>query len=108
MKTQEEVKTPFRLSDEVAYQEGEVQRKEIISNSNGSVNMLAFGNNVMIARHSVNSDVFVYVVEGSVEFEIDNQRHQLKQGDSMIMSANTPHTVLALSDAKMILTKLHA
>ena len=106
MKTQEEIKTPFRLSKELEYKTGDVVAKEILSNDNGSVTLLAFDSNAMLARHSVTADVLVYVIEGSLEFEVEDQRHQLRAGDSILLPANTPHTVLALENTKVMLTRL--
>ena len=106
MKTQEEIKTPLRLADELKYVDGEVVTKDIFSNDNGSVRLLAFDKGVMLARHSVDSDVMVYVIEGDVEFEIDDQRQHLSAGNSILMPANTAHTVLALNKAKVILIRI--
>lgn len=106
MKTQEEIKTPLRLADELKYVDGEVVTKDVFSNDNGSVRLLAFDKGVMLARHSVDSDVMVYVIEGEVEFEIDDQRQHLTAGNSILMPANTPHTVLALDKAKVILIRI--
>lgn len=106
MKTQEEIKTPLRLADELKYVDGEVVTKDVFSNDNGSVRLLAFDKGVMLARHSVDSDVMVYVIEGEVEFEIDDRRQHLTAGNSILMPANTAHTVLALDKAKVILIRI--
>lgn len=106
MKTQEEIKTPLRLTEELSYKDGEVVRKNVFSNDNGSVTLLAFDKGVMLARHSVESDVMVYVIEGQVEFEIDDQRQHLLTGNSILMPANTAHTVLALDRAKVLLIRI--
>lgn len=108
METQEEIKTPINLSKELDYTNGDVVTKNIVSNDNGSVTLLAFDYNAMIARHSVASDVLVYVIEGAVEFEVEDQRHKLESGDGMVLPANTPHTVIALDKAKVLLTRIKA
>ena len=108
METQEEIKTPINLSKELDYKDGDVVAKNVVSNDNGSVTLLAFDYNAMIARHSVASDVLVYVIEGAVEFEVEDQRHKLETGDAMVLPANTPHTVVALDKAKVVLTRLKA
>lgn len=108
METQEEIKTPIRLSHELDYKEGDVVTKNVLSNDNGSVTLLAFDYNAMIARHSVPSDVLVTVIEGAVEFEVEDQRHKLDTGDAMVLPANTPHTVIALDKAKVVLVRIKA
>lgn len=106
MKTQEEIKTPLKLKDELRYKDGEVVSKNVFSNDNGSVTLLAFDKGAMLARHSVESDVMVYVIEGQVEFEIEDQRQHLLSGNSILMPADTPHTVLALDRAKVLLIRI--
>lgn len=106
MNTQEEIKTPLRLSGELDYKAGEVAVKIVFSNDNGEVRLLAFADGAMIARHSVASDVLAYVIEGAVEFEVDDQRQHLEKGDAILLPANTPHTVLALKDSKVLQTRI--
>ena len=108
MKTQEEIKTPLRLADELEYKAGEVLTKDVFSNDNGSVRLLAFARGAMLARHSVPFDVFAYVVEGAVEFAVEDQRQHLTGGNAILLPANTPHTVLALEDSRILLTKIKA
>lgn len=109
MKTTEEVKTPFSLKNQLKYtQAGEAQFKEIYSNDNGKVMLIALDNNAVIARHHVPFDAMAYVVEGSVEFEVEDQRQKLDCCDAILLPAETPHTVTALSDVKILLVKLKA
>lgn len=108
MKTQEEIKTPFVLTSKLDYRNGDVAAKDLLANDSGSIRFLAFDANAMIAHHAVKSDVLVYVVEGSVEFEVDDVRHKLDKGDAMILPSETPHTVLALEKSKVLLSRLNA
>lgn len=108
MKTQEKIKTPLTLRNEIEYKKDDVEAKEILANDNGSVTLLAFDNDATIARHSVGSDVLVTVIEGAVEFEIEDSRYKLTHGDAVIMPANTPHSVTALEKAKVLLTRIKA
>lgn len=106
MKTQEEIKTPFKLADELKYVDGQVEIKDVFTNDNGFVRLLAFDKGVMLARHSADADVMVYVIEGQVEFEVEDQRQHLHAGDSILLPAGTPHTVLALDKAKVMLIRI--
>ncbi len=108
MNTQEEIKTPVNLCNELDYKDGDIVAKDVLSNDSGSVTLLAFDSNAVIARHSVNCDVLVTVIEGAVEFEVDDQRHKLEKCNSIILPANTHHTVTALDRSKVVLIKLKA
>lgn len=108
MKTQEEIKTSFRLAGQLDFKAGEVVTKEVFSNANGSVTLLAFDKGAMLARHQSPADVLVYVIEGAVEFEVDDTRQELKAGDSILLPSSTPHTVLALDRTRVLLTRISA
>lgn len=108
MVTTEEIKTTINLRNELEYKQDDVIAKNVLSNDNGSVTLLAFDNDSTIARHSVNADVLVYVIEGSVEFEVVDQRYKLDANNAMVLPANTPHSVTALAKSKVLLTRLKA
>lgn len=106
MKTQEEIKTPLRLADELKYVDGQVQVKDVYSNDHGSVRLLAFDKGAMLARHKADGDAMAYVIEGEVEFEIEDQRQHLTAGNSILMPDGVEHTVLALDRAKIMLIRI--
>lgn len=108
MNTQEEIKTPLRLSKELDFKSGEVVAKDVFSNANGGVRLLAFDKGAMLARHQAPGDVLVYLIEGTVEFEVDDTRQHLEAGDSILLPAGTPHTVLALAPSRVLLTRINA
>lgn len=108
METKVEVKTPLRLADELTYGKEEILNKPVIGGNGGSVTLLAFDKGTMIARHQADADVMVYVLEGAIEFEVEDQRQHLTAGNALVMPPNTPHTVLALEKSKVLLTKIKA
>lgn len=108
MKTQVEVNTPLRLADELPYGKSEILNKTVLDGDGGSVTLLAFDKGTMIARHQVDEEVMVYVLEGAIEFEVGEQRQHLTAGNSIVMEPATPHTVLALESSKVLLTKIKA
>lgn len=108
MDTKEEVKTPFKLKDQINYKSGDVEFRKVYSNDNGQVMLVAIDHKAVIARHQVPFDVMAYVLEGSVEFEVGDQRHKLDCCDAILLPSETPHTVTALDSAKILLTKIKA
>lgn len=108
MKTNVEIKTPFRLTDKAREKNGKVSVHEIISNANGNINVVAFARGAMFARHQVAADVLAYVIEGEVEFEIDDTRYKLVKGDAIVLPADTPHTVLGLDSSRVLLCRINA
>lgn len=108
MGTKVEIKTPLRLADELPYGKSEILNKTVIDADGGSVTLLAFDKGTMIARHQVEANVMVFVLEGAIEFEVGDQRQHLTTGNAIVLPAATPHTVLALEKSKVLLTKIKA
>jgi quercetin dioxygenase-like cupin family protein len=50
----------------------------------------------------------VQVIDGGAEIKIDGQSHFLRAGDIIIMPANIPHALRAVTKFKMLLTMLKA
>jgi quercetin dioxygenase-like cupin family protein len=57
-----------------------------------------------LSEHSAPFNVLVQVLEGKMEIRISGQLHLVKSGEYIIMPANEPHALKALTTAKMLLT----
>ncbi len=93
----------FRLRDAVAYQAGAIVSREIVSKKTGSVTVFAFDEGQGLAEHTAPFDAMVYVLDGEAEITIAGQRHQLKEGDAIIMPGGKPHALQATRKFKMLL-----
>ena len=45
-------------------------------------------------------------MEGSAAVTVDNRRHEVKEGEMIIMPANVPHSLKAEEKFKMLLTMI--
>jgi quercetin dioxygenase-like cupin family protein len=95
-----------RLMDLVNYQEGSVVSREIIRKSTGTVTLFAFGAGQGLSEHTAPFDALVYVVDGEVEVDISGKSYHLNQGEVVILPANEPHALKALSKFKMLLVMI--
>jgi quercetin dioxygenase-like cupin family protein len=93
----------LKLSRLVDYQEGSVVSMEVINKKTGTVTIFAFDEGEGLSTHSAPFDAMLYVVDGEAEVTIDDNPNKLKAGDFIIMPANHPHAVKALSRFKMLL-----
>lgn len=106
METNIEIKTPVRLKDRLQAVEGKVERKLLLSNENGLVQLLTFGKGASLTPHTANGDVLVTVVSGRVNFNVEGSEKEMKAGDVIVLPANTEHAVSALEDTRIVLSKL--
>ncbi len=83
-----------------------VHFKHIFENSNGSVALIAFKEGQVLAEHLAPAEVMVYVLEGEIDFIMNDNPHTMKAGDFLLMGEGVPHSVTAKADAKMMLVKV--
>lgn len=94
----------IKVVDLSSYQPGAIVSRTLINKVNGSVTFFAFAQGQGLSEHTAPYDALVHVVEGELEVLISGKYHHLQAGDMVIMPANQPHALKAISDLKMILT----
>lgn len=83
---------------------GEVARYPIFSNDSGKSILLVFDAQTSLPTHNAPADATVVVVDGEVEFLLDNLRMRLHRGDVITMAKGTPHSVNVTQSARIMLT----
>lgn len=95
-----------QLAKQVEAGDDKVHFQGIFSNENGGVALLAFKAGQALDTHVAGAEVMVNVLEGSIEFTMLDKANEMKAGDFLLMGANVPHSVVAKSDAKVMLVKV--
>ena len=85
------------LVDLVAYQEGTVVSREIVSKPSGTVTLFAFAERQGLSEHTAPFDALVYVLDGNVEITISGTKRQMKAGEIITMPAGQPHALKAVT-----------
>lgn len=91
------------LKEEVAYQAGQVVSKTLAQNEALSITLFSFDKGEEISAHSAHGDAFVTCLDGEGTITIDGVRHDLKEGESIVMPAGHPHAVYGKEQFKMLL-----
>lgn len=99
---------PTTLVDMINYQQGAVVSKTIIEKNTGTVTLFAFDSGQGLSEHTAPFDALVQVLDGEVEIKISGRPFHLKQGEIIIMPANEPHALKAVSHFKMLLTMIRS
>jgi len=97
-----------RLDDLVDYQEGSVVSRTIVDRKTGTVTLFAFDVGQGLSEHTVPFDALVYLINGEAEIVISDKEFRLKEGEMLIMPANEPHTLKAVSKFKMLLVMVRS
>ena len=93
-------------TDIIDYQENAVVSRTIIDKRAGSVTFFAFAAGQGLSEHSAPYDALVYITEGEVEVVISGKSHKLKKDEVIIMPANEPHSLSAITKFKMMLVMI--
>lgn len=93
----------LKLKDMINYQKDSVVSRTIIDKETGTVTLFAFDKGQGLSEHTAPYDAMVYVMDGEVEITISGKPYHLKEEDMIVMPANEPHALKALSKFKMLL-----
>lgn len=98
----------FSLRDAVTYQDKAVVSKEIASRKTGTVTIFAFDAGQGLSEHTAPFDALVQVLEGEVEIQISGKPHHLAEGEMIVMPAQEPHALKAITKFKMLLIMIRS
>jgi quercetin dioxygenase-like cupin family protein len=93
----------MKLKELVSYQTGAVVSRTLVSVHGGTITAFAFDDGQELSEHTAPYDAMVVAVEGEVDIKISGADFHLKEGDTIIMPANRPHALKAITKFKMIL-----
>lgn len=94
----------LQLDQQVQYSQGQIVSRTLAQNKAVSLTLFAFWQGEEISSHESHGDALITVLDGEGEITIGGKTHLLKQGESILMPANIPHAVKAVTNFKMYLT----
>ena len=97
-----------KVTSLVEVQPGAVVSREVISKPQGTVSIFAFDEGEGLSEHTAPFDALVHALEGRVEVTIGGEPHEVAEGQMIIMPANVPHALKALTPFKMMLVLVRA
>jgi quercetin dioxygenase-like cupin family protein len=96
------------LADLAQYQEGSVVSRQITKAEAGNVTLFAFDTGQELSEHTAPFDALVHILDGEGEVRISGQPFNVRAGQAIILPANEPHALKAISRFKMLLTMIRA
>lgn len=109
MVDESKIKSSFVYSNNlINYQLNAVVSRTIIDKTVGSVTFFAFANGQGLSEHSAPYDALVVILDGEAEVIISKKAFNLKKGEMIIMPANKPHSLSAITQFKMLLVMIRS
>ncbi|MDP2663713.1 MAG: cupin domain-containing protein [Dehalococcoidia bacterium] len=97
-----------RLDDLIVYQPGSVVSRTLIDKGSGTLTLFAFDEGQGLSEHTAPFDAFVQILDGEAEIVISGKSFRLKEGEVVVMPANGPHSVKAVTKFKMMLVMIRS
>jgi quercetin dioxygenase-like cupin family protein len=97
-----------QLGSLVQYQPGAVVSRTLIKRGTGAVTAFAFDAGQGLSEHTAAFDALVQIIEGQAEITIAGKPFQLEANEAILLPANQPHAVSAVTAFKMLLTMVRA
>lgn len=97
---------PVTVKTLLDYQPSSIVSREILRKNTGSVTLFSFDKEEGLSEHTAPFDALVYILDGEAEIRIAGKPNHLTEGQMIIMPANEPHALLALSPFKMLLVMI--
>ena len=94
------------LAGLVAYQEGAVVSREIVSQPAGTVTAFAFDEGEQLSEHTTPFDAMVIDLDGEADIVIGGKANRIRPGEMIIMPAAVPHALKAVTRYKMLLVMI--
>jgi quercetin dioxygenase-like cupin family protein len=97
-----------RLIGLVSYQEGAVVSRTLVKRGTATLTLFAFDEGQGLSEHTSPFDALAHLLEGEAEISVSGKPLRTKAGEAVLMPANQPHSLKALSRFKMLLTMIRS
>jgi quercetin dioxygenase-like cupin family protein len=98
----------LRLSDLVSYQEGTVVSRTLLKQPTGNITVFAFDVGQGLTEHTAAFDALVQILDGKAEITISDKPYCVEAGEAILLPANQPHALAALTPFRMLLTMIRS
>lgn len=95
---------PLNILELVDYEEGRVVSRTLASKSSVGITVFAFDEGEGISAHSASGDAMVQILDGEALITIGEEKMTASAGQVVVMPADVPHALHAVSRFKMMLT----
>ena len=92
----------------VGYGKGAVVSRTIMEKKTGTVTIFAFDKGQGLSEHTAPFDAMAAIIEGEAVITVAGKANKVKGGEFMIMPANKPHSLKAVTKFKMVLVMIRS
>ncbi|MDD4183681.1 MAG: cupin domain-containing protein [Candidatus Omnitrophica bacterium] len=90
----------------MAYGKDAVVSSTISKKQAGTVTLFSFDRGQGLSEHTASFDALIYIIEGCARIYIAKKPYKVSKGEMIILPANKPHALKAVSKFKMMLVMI--
>ena len=98
----------WKLDTAIQIQPDAVVSRTLINLKNGTVTLFSFDHEQGLSEHTTPYDALVQIVDGSMNITVSGETYLVNAGEMILMPANQPHALQALSPTRMLLIMIHS
>lgn len=97
----------FEIESLLDYQEGAIVSRTLVDDESATITLFAFDDTERLTEHTAPHDAILQVVDGTASVSINDDEYEVADGETIVLPANEPHAVAAVSRFKMLLTMIN-
>jgi quercetin dioxygenase-like cupin family protein len=102
------IREVVRLIGLMNYQEGSIVSRTIVKRATGTITLFAFDEGQGLSEHTAAFDALALLLEGEAEITVSGKPLRTTAGEAVLLPANQPHSLKAISRFKMLLTMIRS
>ncbi len=93
-----------KLKQETTWAESDRNSITVFKSDTSTIVLIGMHENAKLKEHSAIGNITVQVLDGEIEFFVQQQIHSMGKGKMIALEANIPHSVTALKESFFLLT----
>jgi quercetin dioxygenase-like cupin family protein len=98
----------FAFADLLTYQPGAIVSRALVDDEAVTVTVFAFDEAERLSEHTAPHDAILQVIDGTARITVSGEDYEVAAGETIVMPADEPHAVEAVSPFKMVLTMIRS
>jgi len=96
------------IADLVSYQDGSVISRTLVKRPSGTITLFAFDEGEGLSEHTAAFDALVHILEGEADITVFGKTLRARATQAVLLPANRPHALKAITRFKMLLTMIRS
>ena len=96
------------IADLVNYQDGAVISRTLVKRTTGTITLFAFDEGEGLSEHTAAYDALAQVLEGEADITVSGTTLRTRAGQAVLLPANRPHALKAITRFRMLLTMIRS